>query len=54
MRFHVHFIVRDMDSGDEIATATFTVDALDDDAAQRQVFALLPDLSFDITEIEPA
>lgn len=55
MRFHVHIIVTDPETCEarDIA-ATFTLDAADDDEAQRAVFELLPDLSFDVTEIEEA
>jgi hypothetical protein len=55
MRFHVHIAVVDPDTCEySDIDATFTVTAKDDAEAQQRVFDLLPDLGFDVVEIEEA
>jgi len=56
MRWHVHGVVRDLESQEEIANVTVTVDADDDGEAQTLAWNLFDDdwYSFDTTEIEEA
>lgn len=55
-RYHVHGVVRDLISDDEIATVTVTLNADDDGEAQTLMWELFDDdtVSVDVTEIEQA
>lgn len=55
-RFHVHGIVSDVRSEEEVATVSITVEADDDGDAQTLAWELFDDewYSFDVTEIEEA
>jgi hypothetical protein len=56
MRYHVHAIVRDLQSDDEIASVTVTLNADDDGDAQTKSWELFDDdlVTVDVTEIEEA
>ena len=55
-RYHVHMVIRDVRTDDEVASATFTVEADDDGEAQNLAWKFLDDDWFagDVTEIEEA
>lgn len=52
MRFHVHLMLTDPDTCDELANATVTLDAGDDNEAEARVRELLATVSFEVQEIE--
>lgn len=54
MRFHVHLMLTDPDSCEEVANATVSLDAEDDNEAEEMVRRLLADVSFEVQEIESA
>jgi hypothetical protein len=55
-RFHVHAIVRDLQSDDEIASVTVSLNADDDGEAQKLAWELFDQdtVTVDVTEIEEA
>ena len=52
MRYHLHLALTADQFKDRDAVVTISCDALDDAEAQEFVMDLLPDLPFDIAEIE--
>lgn len=55
MRFHIHIALLDSEAGQYgDVTATFTLDADSEDAAQERLFLMLLDVEFEVTEIEEA
>lgn len=54
MRFHIHLMLTDPDSCEEVANATVSLDAEDDNEAEEMVRRLLADVNFEVQEIEQA
>ena len=52
MRHHVHIALTAENIADRNGAITVSIDASDDQEAQEFVMDLLPDLEFDVTEIE--
>jgi len=53
-RWHVHLMLTDPDTCDELANATVSLDAGDDNEAEALVRDLLATVSFEVQEIEQA